>query len=139
MRRTDRQKGVAAVEFALVLIPLVLILFGITEFGRAIYQYNTLVKATRVASRYLSTGTISNAEAVCLAVQGNTACSGPAPLAPGLTSAMVNINTSSVATGTGPVSLVTVTISGYPFISAVPFVVPNITFGPISTTMRTPP
>lgn len=139
MRRSGRQqKGVAAIEFALVLIPLLLILFGITEFGRAIYQYNTLVKATRDAARHLTTVMPGegHAEAVCLAVHGNKTCSGSV-LAPGLTAAMVGIDESSEVIATGPINLVTVTINGYPFISAVPFVVPNITYGPVSTTMRT--
>jgi hypothetical protein len=40
------------------------------------------------------------------------------------------------ATGSGVINLVTVEVRGYPFTSLVSFVVPNITFGPIGTTMR---
>ncbi len=47
-------RGAVAVEFALVLIPLLMLALGAAEFGRAIYQYNTLVKATRDSVRYLS-------------------------------------------------------------------------------------
>ncbi len=45
----SRMRGVAAVEFALVLIPLIVLATGVAEFGRAIYQYETLTKATRNA------------------------------------------------------------------------------------------
>ena len=48
------QRGVAAVEFALLLTPLVLMVFGTTELGRAIYTYNTLDKTVRDAARHLS-------------------------------------------------------------------------------------
>ena len=49
-----RQKGVAIVEFALVLPFLLLLTFITTEFGRAIWEYNTLTKSVRDAARYLS-------------------------------------------------------------------------------------
>jgi hypothetical protein len=42
----------------------------------------------------------------------------------------------SVPTGLGSVNLVTVTITGYAFDSVVDFVVPDMTFDDISTTMR---
>ena len=48
------QRGVAIIEFALIL-PLLLLLSFITfEFGRALYQYNVLVKSARDSVRYLS-------------------------------------------------------------------------------------
>lgn len=49
-----RQRGVAAVEMAIIVLPMLLLCFGITEIGRALYQYNGLVKATRGAARFLS-------------------------------------------------------------------------------------
>jgi len=41
-------------------------------------------------------------------------------------------------TGRGVVDLVTVTVTGYPFTSMVPFAMPSIAFGPISATMVQP-
>lgn len=147
-----RQRGVAAVEFGLLIIPLTLMLFGLTEYGRAIYQYNTLVKATRDAARYLTTVAPGNgwAEARCLARYGNTACTGTL-LAPGLTDDKVVICDATncaathalVPTGSVAVNLVTVTISDYEFQSLINFPLggltvgaPDITFGGISNTMR---
>ncbi|MGE5469746.1 MAG: TadE/TadG family type IV pilus assembly protein [Bacteroidota bacterium] len=141
------QRGAAAVELAILLIPLVLLAFGITEYGRAMYQYNALAKGVRSAVRQLSEYSAGDATQIgiakCLAVYGNYTCSG-APVAPGLTTAMVSVcDTTNCAgthlnqsTGSGVVNLVTVTISDYPFISLVPSLVPNLTFGDISATMR---
>ena len=148
-------RGVAAVEFALLLIPLLILVFGVIEFGRALFQYNTLVKAVRDSARFLSVESPSDAsyplaQARCLAVYGNTACAG-VPLVSGLTTAMVEVcnpvdasdcpgeNFSAVATGFGSINLVTVKIVGYPFKSlSLPFVpsLDSIVFGPIHTTMR---
>ena len=106
MKTRQRQHGVALVELAIMLSLLLAITFGITEFGRAIYTYNTLAKATRDATRYLSTQAAGNATsyttATNLAVYGTpTVGSTQAPLAPGLTSSMVSIcdasNTSCTA------------------------------------------
>ncbi len=152
LTKRQKQGGAAAVEFALLIIPMLVMVFGITEFGRAMYQYNTLVKLTRDATRYLTTQAAGAgvAAAQCLAVYGNSACTGPT-LLPGLTTAMVTEcdasncpgTHSAVATGAGAVNLVTVTISGYQFQSLVSFTIagfdvglPNITFGGVSTTMR---
>lgn len=54
IKRHSNQSGVAAVEFAIVIIPLLLIVAGIIEFGRTFWYYDTLVKSTRDAARLLS-------------------------------------------------------------------------------------
>ncbi|UFS70014.1 pilus assembly protein [Geomonas sp. RF6] len=60
------QRGSALVEMALVLPFLMLVLFGITEFGRAMYITNTLTQAARegvrraaVSEKPLDVGSIS--------------------------------------------------------------------------------
>lgn len=159
MRWWRKQGGVASVELAFLLIPLVLLTFGTAEFGRAVYQFNTLAKASRDAARFLSgqgPGDATDlATAKCLAVYGNTDCTGNA-LVPGLTTDMVSVCDSvscpdhknypiinSSGSSIGVINLVTVTISGYKFDLLVPYVAellnmstPQITFNPISTTMR---
>lgn len=148
MKKPIQQKGVAAVELAILLPLLLFIVFGITEFGRALYSYNTILKGTRDAARYAMTqqpGGGADAVTQCLAVYGNTDCSGD-PLAPGLTTTMVSVcdwqrcPATNQAQGAAPViNLVTVTVSGYTFQSFVPFVTAGlqyIIFAPISTTME---
>jgi len=147
MKRCMRQRGVAAVEMGILLLPLVVLTFGTTEYGRAVYQYNTLVKSSRDAARFLSGQGPGDPNDVitaqCLAVYGNTTCTG-STLLPGLTTSMVTVCDSvscptdhlNQTTGSGVINLVTVSIAGYSFTSMVPFVAPNITFNTISTTMR---
>jgi Flp pilus assembly protein TadG len=154
MGRQRKQAGVAAVEFAILLVPMLTILFGIAEFGRVMYQYNTIAKAARDAARLMSTQTPSDPDypalvnsATCLAVYGNQSCTG-STLLPGLTAAMVSLcdrlscpaTHANVATGTGVINLVSVTIGNannpYTFNSLAPFGVPSFNFGPIRVTMR---
>lgn len=47
----NKQKGVAAVEFALVAILFFTLLFGIIEFGRVLFTWNSAVEATRFGVR----------------------------------------------------------------------------------------
>lgn len=155
---SSKQKGVAAVEMALVLIPMLILCFGITELGRALYQYNGLVKATRGGVRYLSQlnlaspppGETANSlrlKARSLALCGDFNCGGKLPLVAGLTLDMISVcdpvscaaTHDNVATGDGPTDLVSVYInaggSKFKFTSLVPWVIPDITFSPISITM----
>lgn len=154
MNLAIKQKGVAAVEFGLLLIPLVTLAFGITEFGRAMYQYNGIVKSERDAVRFLSQAAPGDAtarvSAGCLVVYGNRTCSGN-PLVAGLTVGHVTVrdSTTDAAThalqqvsggggATGVANLVSVEVSGYKFSSLVTYVVPDITFNTISATMVQP-
>jgi Flp pilus assembly protein TadG len=156
MEKHLQQKGVAAIEFAILLPVLLFIVFGITEFGRALYAYNTIVKGTRDAARYAMTqqpGGGADPVTKCLAVYGTTDCSGT-PLTPGLTVNAVSVcdwqrcPATHQSQGSAPVvNLVTVTVNDpsiadadkYRFQSFVPFVTANLssfTFAPISTTMK---
>ena len=140
-------RGVAAVEMAVLLVPLVLMTFGAVEFGRAIQTFNTLAKATRDAARHLSQqppgeATVQ-AQARCLAVHGDPSCAG-APLAPGLTVAQVDVCDAVTCAATharqpttaGAVDLVSVTIRGSTWGSVLDLVVPDLGLRPISVTMR---
>lgn len=140
MKAIKKYRGVAAVEFAILLVPLVIMTFGMTELGRAFYYYNSLLKSTRDASRYLSMNVRDayNDEARCLAVYGNTGCSGEV-LVPGMVPGMVQITyypSVSIGEGLGSIDLVRVRINGFPFSSLVPLVVTDMVFGPIASTMR---
>jgi Flp pilus assembly protein TadG len=154
------QSGTAAVEFAILLLPMLLLAFGVVEYGRAIYNYNTLVKSVRASARLLSSQSPDNdgyaglqEDARCLAVHGNVDCTGPA-LVPNLSIAQIKIcdrktwsdctgtnqdSYRSVATGEGTIHLVAVRIQSYqfPFIG-LPLVTtgPTMTFGPIEAVMR---
>lgn len=147
-QRLGAIRGVAAVELGIMIIPLLILTFGVTEYGRAIYTYNAIGKSARDAVRYLTapiSGTLDpEADARNLVVYGNVAGTGAA-LAPGLTTGMVNICNATacpgthagVATGSGVVNLVTVSIAGYIYNSIVTYVAPaTLNFNTISVTMR---
>jgi Flp pilus assembly protein TadG len=152
MKRTSnhRQRGAALVELALITPLLLLLTFLTTEFGRAMYEYNLVVKSTRDAVRYLSVQTPGThiAEARNLMVFGNTAGTG-APLARGLSLSNVPAGTCCTwqAAGANPlITTVTVRVSSYTFHSLFPSVMGvvfadangNIVFSDITATMRAP-
>ena len=56
--------GVAAVEFALLLFLLLILVAGIVEFGRAFWYYDALAKATRDGARFLSMSRVSTTVAL---------------------------------------------------------------------------
>ncbi|HEY9277246.1 MAG TPA: TadE family protein [Methylotenera sp.] len=62
----QRQRGAAAVEFALVIIPLLMIVAGIIEFGRTFWYYDALAKSTRDAARYVSNSRANPAPALAV-------------------------------------------------------------------------
>lgn len=134
-------RGVIAVEVAILLPVLIMLALSIAEFGRAIYQYNTLTKSVRDAARFISQHDASHPdypnkkdEAAQLAVYGM----GNAPLAPGLNPDMVSITNGEVS----GYQMVTVTITGFEFnLIFNPLVIfgataGTITFDPIQVTMR---
>ena len=104
MNSHDRhsQRGIAMTEFAIVMPLLLLLLFGVTELGRALVRYNTLTKAVqdgaRHAAAYALLGTTGGVEvnAQLLAatrnvvVFGNTAGTGQ-PLLGGFTTGQVQL------------------------------------------------
>jgi Flp pilus assembly protein TadG len=146
MSMLRKMRGVAAVELAVLLVPLTIMTFGMAELGRAFYCYNGVVKSARSASRYLSMQHhgVGEPQAKCLAVYGTAlagaggACSGE-PVVPGLETGMVEISYEvGAATGysTNTIDLVTVTIAGVPFQAVTSFPVEVAAFGPIASTMR---
>lgn len=151
---SQKQKGVALVEFALILPFLLLLSVIAIDFGRAIWEYNTLTKSVRDAARYLSIQTPGDATAITrarnLMVYGNRSGTGT-PLAMGLSLANVPPPTSGVplsgccywqTAGTGPViRTITVRITGYTFRPMFSTVFGlqsfgTLTFSDISATMR---
>ena len=144
----SKQNGVALVELALIIPLLLLLTFITTEFGRAMFEYNAVTKATRDAVRYLSFQTPGTkiTEARNLIVYGNLAGTGT-PLARGLT--LTNVPAGSCCiwqtAGTNPVvNTVTVRVSSYtfrPLFSSVLGIAfgdanGNIVFSDITATMR---
>jgi Flp pilus assembly protein TadG len=76
------------VEFAFATIVFFLILFGILEFSRALWTWNTIVQATRAGARYAVVESPVVADVKNVVVYYNPAGTG-SPVLPGLTTANV--------------------------------------------------
>ncbi len=94
------QRGVAAIEMAITLPVLLLLLLATAEFGRAFFQYNTLTKSVQTGVRYLADNAKDGFDLIDLTddtrtavknlvVYGNTA--GGEPLLTGLDVANVTV------------------------------------------------
>lgn len=142
-RTLPRQRGVAIVEFALITPFLLVLTLMVTELGRAVYEYNLVVKSTRDAVRYLSTQqqNTHTTEAANLIVYGNLTGTGTS-LARGLSLASVQAPVWQTA-GTDPlINTVTVRVSNYQFQplanSVFGLTLGPFTFSDITATMRAP-
>lgn len=147
MRKHRPQHGVALIELALTIPFMIMLSMVIIEFGRALYEYNTVTKSVRDAVRYLSAKTPSTLcpDAQNLVVYGTiNPGSSTQPLAPGLKTSAVSCSWQTA--GALPlINTVTVTVTGYRFTSMVSNVFGlqlsdangGITFGNITATMRT--
>ncbi|MEV7131410.1 TadE/TadG family type IV pilus assembly protein [Arthrobacter sp. NPDC093128] len=94
------ERGAAAVEFAILAPVLVMLLLGITEFGRAYNAQASLSSAAREGVRVMA---ISNDQAAARTAAKNAAVS----LKPALTDANISFGTASCA----PNVQMTITIS----------------------------
>lgn len=63
-----RQRGAAVVEFALVLIILLVLVFGMIELGRALFKWNSAAEATRVGARTAAIVEVNDDAAVIAAM-----------------------------------------------------------------------
>lgn len=71
IRARRDMRGVAVVEFALLLFLLLIVVAGIIEFGRTFWYYDALTKATRDGARFLSMSRESTTVALNSAFENN--------------------------------------------------------------------
>jgi Flp pilus assembly protein TadG len=106
MSRFRSDTGAAAVEFALVILPLVLLLTGIIDFGRAYNQQLTVTAAAREGARTMA---VQTDPATAATTARNATITAAAGLSPSLSSGQVTISPSTCTPGVQ----VTVTVT-YP-------------------------
>jgi len=141
-KNIKRSKGLAAIEFTLVMLGFFApLLLGSVEIGRVLYSYNTVVKSVREAARFMSVRSTTDADynskvtaAKCLVVYGNEGCTGGA-LVSGLTTGMVTL-TSSNFTGTTSFKMITVTVTGFNLGYVTTFFGSTKPFNNVSASMR---
>lgn len=122
--RRHAQRGVAAVEFAVIVLLLLLIGAGIVEFGRAFWYYDAMAKGTRDAARYLSTvptAALSGAGANAREIVARSATAGGVP---GFDASNVSVSCTPTACGAAvqPTDVASVTVGAqYPMTLGVLF------------------
>ena len=84
-RRERRDRGQALVEFALALIPFLLLLMAVFDFGRAIYIYNGVSQAAREVARTASVWPQGGLNPVGYSVNAQATIDTQEALVPGLT------------------------------------------------------
>lgn len=134
-RPPSRQRGVAAVEFAIVASLLFTVLFGVMEMGRLLWTWNAATEATRLGARLA---------VVCDIDRGMNAPikSRMQDMLPALTDANITISYLNPANTVDPsctnatCKAARVSLSGFTHTTIIPFVPLSLTLPPFSTTLR---
>jgi len=124
--RRSRQRGVAAVEFALVAALFFTLLIGIMEMGRVLFYWNSAAEATRLGARIAVVCDLNDAD---IKARMQTMLSILQP---------VNINIGYEPAGCTVDSCQSVTVSILPGVSVatfIPYVPMTLTLPPFSTTL----
>lgn len=119
------QRGVAAVEFALVSVILFTLLFGIIEFGRVLFMLNTTVEATRLGARL----------AVVCDKDDSVIVTRMTELAGFLSPSNINISYNPGGCNVDTCRYATVSITGLTVQSLVPLIPINFPMPPFATTL----
>jgi Flp pilus assembly protein TadG len=131
------RRGAAAVEFAAVLTPLLLLIFGIFEFGRLIWTREALQETATAASRCMALSASSCASSGAYSSTATTTYIENAATAWGitLTGSNITLNANTSCAGvSAPNGFSTVTLA-YTFQSIVPNIVHPLRSGiSLSTT-----
>lgn len=107
--------GAAALEFALIAMPLVMFTFGITEIGRAMFMQQSLSAATDIAARMLYINPNTPVADLRTAVLDELFLGDPARLT-------VTRDAATVVSGTTSFKAVNLVVS-YDFVSVVPGII----------------
>lgn len=131
LHRPSTQRGVAAVEFAIVSGLLCTLLLGVMEMGRLLWTWNAAVEATRYGARLAVVCDLNDTHIKTRMISR----------LPTLTNANITVtymnppaanNTCTAAT----CKAVKVSLTGYTFTPIIPFVPMTLTLPPFGTTLR---
>lgn len=130
MQVRTRQRGLAAVEFAIVGLVLMVILFAIIEFGRIVHSLNVLEEAARRGARVAATCPVDHANVTKAALW-----------VPMINFSAANVSTEYLdedlkpAANYNAISYVRVTTHGYAMRLNIPLVDRDFTAPPFSSTL----
>jgi hypothetical protein len=122
-----RQKGLYIVEFAIVGLLFFILLFGVIEFARALFVWNTLTEATRRGARLAVVCPVNHPSIANVTVFNAPGAPGASPILPGLSSGMVSVSY--------PAGMVRVQITGYLHTLLIPLFSATLTAPVFETTL----
>lgn len=140
----NRQYGLTTVEFAIIAVSLIIVLFGVIEVSRALFVWNTIGEATRRGARVAEVCPVNHGAIRRLAVFGTGGGSGTAsPVLSGLSTSNVTVeylNASGTvlanpAASFSAIRYVRVSITGYTHTMIIPFILPTLNVPPFATTV----
>ena len=128
----SNERGATLVEFALALSVFLVAMFGVIEFGRAIWVHNALADAARRGARYAVLHSAADAADVKNVVVYGDPAGGTQTMVPNLATTNVSVNYSNFGLNKGTV---TVSITDYQFQFVIPIVGTTITMPAYTTTL----
>jgi hypothetical protein len=127
-----RERGAALVEFAIGATVFLTVMFGVVEFGRALWTHNALSDAARRGARYAINHPSTDVAGVKNVVIYGDPAGGTKPLVDNLKEENVNVQYSSFGLGEGTVS---VGITNYQLQLSIPIVGQTIAMPGYNTTL----
>jgi hypothetical protein len=143
--RLGKEKGQSMVEMAMVCLLFFFLLFGILEFGRALWTYNTIVNGTRAGARWGVVNVANDLDTTNkdrvrnIVMYGYPLVTSGATLVPGLTPLMINVNIVTLDTDGAGAAInqkISVSVSGYQFRFLIPLA-PVLTIPAYETSLYT--
>lgn len=148
--QNKKELGLAAIEFVFILPILLILAFAIIDFGRLLFQYDTLTKNTRDATRYLASivrppATLplsdeyksyqdtSEKSAINLALCGTTSACGNSKLVDGLQASNISVDYPTADSG---INFVRVKVENFSTSYVTSVLGLSKSLGTISVTMR---
>ena len=126
------ERGASLVEFAIALTVFLTSMFGVIEFGRALWAHNALTDAARRGARYATLHTPAEIGNVKNVVVYGDEAGGTQPVVPNLTPDNVTVTYTEIGVNKGTVS---VGITNYQFQFVIPLFGSSITMPAYSTTL----
>ena len=133
LKRFDStERGASLVEVAIAVTVFLTAMFGVVEFGRALWTHNALTDAARRGARYATLHTPAEIDNVKNVVVYGDPAGGSQPIVPNLSTTNVTVDYSNIAVNKGTVS---VGVTGYQFQFVVPLFGASITMPAYKTTL----
>lgn len=120
-----RQRGAAAVEFAIVCALFLMILLGVVEMSRLLWTWNAAAEATRLGARL----------AVVCDINDPIIKTRMRQMLPALTNGNITLQYFPAACSASSCKSVRVTLAGYTHVPIIPFAALAIPIAPFQTTL----